>query len=167
MSVNLRRVACTPEQIFVVLADPWVYPTWVVGASRMRAADTGWPEPGTKLHHSIGVWPFVLNDETRVDTWDAPHRVVLEAKTRPVGRERVIIEVEPQGHGCLVRIEEYVLSGPLLLIPQRLLDVVFHIRNAETLRRLAHVAKGRAAEARAAMGRAVEGRAAEGRAVAS
>ena len=150
MSVIVRRLDCTPEQVFAVLADPWVYPTWVVGASRLRAADAGWPEPGTKLHHSIGVWPLVIDDETGVEVWDAPRRLVLEAKTRPLGSERVIIEARPRGNGCLVRMEEYVLSGPLQRIPKPLLDLAFHIRNAETLRRLGYVAKGRAAEARAA-----------------
>src|SRR6478609_4162544 len=38
MSVTVRRFDCTPEQVFAVLADPWVYPSWVVGASRLRAA---------------------------------------------------------------------------------------------------------------------------------
>jgi hypothetical protein len=150
MSVTIRRLDCTPDAVFAVLADPWVYPTWVVGASRLRAADSGWPEPGRKLHHSIGVWPAVLDDETVVNEWDAPRRVVLEAKTRPVGKERVIIEVKPRGDGCVVRMEEYPISGPLRYMPRPLVDLMLHIRNTETLRRLEYVAKGRAAEAAAA-----------------
>jgi hypothetical protein len=160
MAVIVRRLDCTPEQLFAVFADPWVYPTWVVGASRLRAADPGWPKPGAKLHHSVGVWPLVLDDETRLDEWDPPRRMVLEAKTRPLGRERVIIEARPRGLGSLVRMEEYVLSGPLKLIPKPVLDVLFTIRNAEALQRVEHVAKGRAAEARAAEARAAEARAA-------
>ncbi|MFI5250782.1 MAG: SRPBCC family protein [Gemmatimonadales bacterium] len=161
MSVLIRRLDCTPEQVFAVLADAWVYPTWVVGASRLRAADPGWPRAGCKLHHSIGVWPLVLNDETRVDVWDAPRRMVLEAKTRPFGSERVIIEAKPRGSGCVVRMEEFVLSGPLKLIPTPLMDLALDIRNRETLRRLEYVAKGRADEGRADEGRAEEGRAEE------
>ncbi|MFJ8894696.1 SRPBCC domain-containing protein [Leifsonia sp. NPDC102414] len=146
MSVTVRELDCTPEQVFVALADPWVYPTWVVGASRLRAAEPSYPRPGSKLHHSIGVWPFVLDDETVVETWDPPRRMALEAKTRPVGKERVIIDVKPRGTGCVVRMEEYPVSGPARLIPKPLADLMLHIRNVETLRRLEHVARGRAAE---------------------
>ena len=50
----------SPEQVFAVLQDGWTYPGWVVGATRMREVDEGWPAPGTKLHHSFGVWPLVI-----------------------------------------------------------------------------------------------------------
>jgi hypothetical protein len=50
-----RRCSCSPEQVFAVLRDSWTYPVWVVGASRMRDVDDGWPAPGTKLHHSFGI----------------------------------------------------------------------------------------------------------------
>ena len=145
MSVNVRRMACTPEQVFSVLADPWVYPTWVVGASRLRAADSRYPAVGSRLHHSIGIWPFVLNDATRVDEWDPPRRMVLEAKTRPFGSERVIIDVRPRGGGCIVDMEEYPDRGLVTLIPRPIADALLHVRNAETLRRLEWVARGRAA----------------------
>lgn len=144
MSVTIRHLDCTPDELFAVLADPWVYPTWVVGASRMRAADTAYPAPGAKLHHSIGVWPFVLDDETVIEVWAPPRRMVLTAKTRPAGEERVIIEVKPRGAGCVVRMKEYPVSGPIRLIPKPITDAVLHIRNLETLRRLEWVARGRA-----------------------
>jgi hypothetical protein len=60
-----RRFNCSPEQVFVVLHDGWTYPVWVVGASRMRDVDAGWPAPGTKLYHSFGVWPLLLDDTQR------------------------------------------------------------------------------------------------------
>ena len=59
-----RRLNCSPEQVFAVLRDGWTYPVWVVGASRMRSVDEGWPAPGSKLHHSFGAWPLLLNDTT-------------------------------------------------------------------------------------------------------
>jgi hypothetical protein len=144
MSVTIRRLDCTPDELFAVLADPWVYPTWVVGASRLRAADNSYPAPGAKLHHSIGIWPLVLDDETVVEVWDAPRRVVLTAKTRPAGEERVIIDVKPRGSGCVVRMEEYPVAGPARLIPKPVADALLNIRNRETLRRLEWVARGRA-----------------------
>ena len=66
MSNNVRLMACSPEDVFAVLADGWLFPTWVVGASRMRKVEEAWPQVGSRLHHSFGVWPALLNDETTV-----------------------------------------------------------------------------------------------------
>lgn len=147
MSVNTRRFVCSPDDVFAVLADAWVFPTWVVGASRMRGVDSDFPAPGSRLHHSIGVWPFVLNDESTVEEWDPPRRIVLEAKTRPVGTQRVIIEVRPRGRGCVVRMEEYAITGIAARVPAFIADPVLWVRNAEALRRLEWVASGRARNA--------------------
>ena len=46
MSTNVRSMNCSPEDVFAVLADGWLFPTWVVGASRMRDVDAAWPEVG-------------------------------------------------------------------------------------------------------------------------
>ncbi len=43
MSTNSRVVEATPEQVWSILADGWLYPLWVVGASRMRQVDDHWP----------------------------------------------------------------------------------------------------------------------------
>ena len=48
MAVNYRVMNCEPRHVFDVLANGWVYPSWVVGASRMRDVDEGWPRPGTR-----------------------------------------------------------------------------------------------------------------------
>ena len=72
MSSNVRVLNCRPEDVFAVLADGWVFPTWVVGASRMRDVDEAWPAEGSHLHHSFGVWPAVIDDKTTVREWDPP-----------------------------------------------------------------------------------------------
>ena len=43
-----RSVAAPAEAVWAVLADGWQYATWVVGASRVRAVDAGWPRAGTR-----------------------------------------------------------------------------------------------------------------------
>ena len=89
-----RRLNCSPEHVFAVLRDGWTYPVWVVGASRMRSVDEGWPAPGTRLHDSFGAWPLLLNDTTEVLELDPGQRLVLEAGGRPIGNARVEITVE-------------------------------------------------------------------------
>ena len=126
-----------------MLADGWLFPSWVVGSSRMRSVDEQWPEPGSKLHHSFGVWPLLLNDETVVREWDPPRRAVISPKGWPVGEALVTIDVKPRGAGCVVRIQEKAQKGPATVIPTFLMDVYLHWRNVETLRRLAFIAEGR------------------------
>lgn len=143
MSTNVRRFACTPEELFAVFADGWLFPLWVVGASRMRDVDDSWPEVGSRLHHSFGVWPALIDDETTLLEWEPSRRMVIQAAGWPIGEARVTLEARPVRGGCLVRIQEKPVKGPGVLIPKPLLDVPLHVRNIETLRRLAYVAEGR------------------------
>jgi hypothetical protein len=133
---------CAPEDVFAVLNDGWLFPAWVVGASRMRDVGEAWPQKGSKLHHSFGVWPFVIDDSTSVLEFDPPRRMVLQARGWPVGEAHITIDVKPRGDDCVVRLQEVAAEGPGSLIPQPLLDLPLHVRNAETLRRLAHLAEG-------------------------
>lgn len=142
MSRNVRRMNCPPEAVFRVLADGWLYPSWVVGASRMRNVDAAWPQPGAQLHHSVGVWPALIDDTTSAVSWDPPRHMVMTARGWPIGEARVTIDVKPSGNGCLVRIQEEAVSGPAKAIPRVVSDVLLQWRNAETLHRLAYLAEG-------------------------
>lgn len=142
MSRNVRRMQCSPEAVFRVLADGWLYPSWVVGASRMRDVDAAWPQPGARLHHSVGTWPALVDDTTSSVTWDPPRRMVMTARGLPIGEARVTMDVKPFGEGCLVRIQEEAISGPAKAIPPVLADAMLQWRNAETLHRLAYLVEG-------------------------
>ena len=143
MSINYRAFACPAEAVFEVIADGWVFPTWVVGASRMRDVDANWPAEGSKLQHSFGIWPMLINDETTMLEWDPPRRVVIQPKGWPIGEARVTIDAKPRDYGCVVRIEEQAVKGPGSLVPAPLLDLPLGFRNVETLRRLAYIAEGK------------------------
>jgi Polyketide cyclase / dehydrase and lipid transport len=138
-----RRFSCSGEQIFAVLRDGWIYPVWVVGASRMRDVDNGWPAPGTKLHHSFGIWPLVIDDTTEVLEIEPDRRLVLEARGWPVGKARVEITVQPDGDDSLVSIAEDVTEGPARLVPEPIRLAGMDVRNRESLRRLAYLAENR------------------------
>jgi uncharacterized protein YndB with AHSA1/START domain len=138
-----RRFNCSPEEVFAVLHDGWTYPVWVVGASRMRDVDDGWPAPGTKLHHSFGVWPLVIDDNTEVLEIQPGQRLVLEARGWPVGKARVDITVKADGDGSLVTIDEDVTDGLAKFVPEPVRVAGIDVRNRETLRRLAYLAEAR------------------------
>ena len=144
MAVNYRAFACTAEQVFAVLENGWLYPTWVVGASRMRDVDASWPAVGSRVHHSVGVWPAVLDDTTSVLEWQEPRHAMLKARGWPIGEAYVSIDIQDTASGCIVRLTEDVVAGPARLIPTPLSDVAISYRNTETLRRLAYLAEGHA-----------------------
>jgi len=141
MTVAYRFVHATPEAVFRVLNDPWTYPSWVVGASRARAVEQRWPEPGAKLHHSFGLWPVVIDDLTEVREWDEPRHAVLEAHGGPIGIARVQFDVKRRRDGCVVRMDEDAISGPGLLVPRFLRDALGFPRTVEALKRLAYLAE--------------------------
>ncbi len=143
MSTTTRSVSATPEQVWEVLADGWLYPLFVVGASRMRDVDESWPAVGSKLHHSVGTWPLLIDDTTEVVEVEEGKRVLLLARGWPAGQAHVDISLQADGDATVVTIVEDATAGPGLLVPKPLRDVQLHWRNIETLRRLAFVVEGR------------------------
>ncbi len=145
MTINTRVLATTPDRVWDVLTDGWLYPLWVVGATRMRAVDANWPEVGSKIHHSVGVWPAVLDDDTEVLECDPGRFLRLRARGWPLGEAEVAIRLTAQGAGTLVAIDEEAVSGPGSYLPGPVKAVSIKIRNVESLRRLAFLAEGRVA----------------------
>ena len=143
MTVNERTINASPEAVWDVLSDGWLYPLWVVGATRMRDVDDTWPQVGSSLHHSVGVWPAVINDNTEVLAVEPGRSIRLRAKAWPAGEAEVVIELEAADGGTLVRIAEEPVSGPSTLLPGPVVAPMLKWRNVETLRRLAYVAEGR------------------------
>ena len=142
-----RNVHAPAEAVWQVLSDGWSYATWVVGASRVRDVDQPWPAVGARIHHSFGLWPVVVNDTTEVLESAKDRRLVLQARGWPAGEARVVITVTPAtDQTCTVRIEEDAVTGPGKLVPQLVRQLLIGPRNVETLRRLAYLAEGRAAQ---------------------
>jgi uncharacterized protein YndB with AHSA1/START domain len=141
MSVTETYVNAPPEAVFDVLADPCGYAHWVVGASRTRKADSGFPRPGTKFHHTQGFFGIGLPDNTEVLVSEPPRKLVLEARIRPFAVNKVEMRMRPRGSGTQVTMVEYATGGLAKLVPQRLMDPALHLRNAESLRRLRRMAE--------------------------
>ena len=143
MSTNTRVMNATPEKVWSVLSDGWLYPLWVVGASRMRDVDDTWPEKGAQLYHSVGTWPALLDDTTEVLEVQPLSMIKLRARTWPAGSANVVIQLNPVGTDTEVTIEEDVANGPARFVPKPVRDVGLKWRNVETLRRLAYIAERR------------------------
>lgn len=143
MSTTNRPIRATPEQVWSVLADGWLYPLFVVGAARMREVDDTWPAVGARLHHSVGSWPVLVDDTTEVLEVEEGRRLLLLARAWPAGHAHVEITLAPDGSRTVVTMVENATAGPGALIPKPLQDPQLHLRNVETLRRLAFVVEGR------------------------
>jgi hypothetical protein len=148
-------VRATPADVFALLADGWLYPSWVVGASRVRAVDPTWPLAGSRIHHSVGVWPVLIDDDTEVEELVDQRLLVLKARAWPGGEARVRISTDVVDMKCRVTIEEDAVAGPGTLIPAPARHALLDVRNRETLQRLAYLAEGRAALPSATGARAV------------
>ncbi len=134
------------DQVWAVLADGWSYAGWVVGATHVRDVDEGWPAVGARIHHSVGPWPLVLKDATKVVTAEPGRLLELDAHAWPFGMARVRLELTEIGPATTdVRMSEEAREGPGRLLPKPVQAALLIPRNRESLARLAHLAAGRPA----------------------
>lgn len=134
-----------PEAVWAALADAGGYGYWVVGSKDIREVDPGWPAPGSKFHHTIGVGPFKVSDHTEALEAHPPELLRLRAKGRPFGTAQVTMEMAPADGGTLVRMTEQPDGLTAVLSLNPLVHVVTKARNAESLMRLEELAMLRAA----------------------
>lgn len=139
-----RIVQAPPAAVWAVLSDGWLYANWVVGASRVRSVDPGWPAVGSQIDHSFGMWPAVINDVTRCLEQEPERRLVLKAKGWPLGEARIEVVINELGDGrCRASVVEDAVAGPGLFVPKTVRQAAIAVRNTEALRRLALIAEGR------------------------
>ena len=142
-----RDTTATREQVWSVIADGWTYSQWVVGNSRMRAVDPNWPEVGSTIRHSIGVWPLLLDDVTVVEDCQPMEQLVLLAKGRPFGKARITLRLSDiDGGGCRIEMSEVPVGAPMGWVPNRLALAAAIPRNRECTWRLAALAERRTPE---------------------
>jgi hypothetical protein len=137
-----REVGAAVDAVWAVLADGWLYPSWMVGVSRMREADPAWPGMGAQLHHSVGSWPLLMDDTTTVLACVPKRELVLRRRAWPVGETEVRLTLDELAAGCEVVLSEEVRGGPGRLLPSPARSALIGPRNAEALRRLAYLAEG-------------------------
>ncbi|SDJ27150.1 Polyketide cyclase / dehydrase and lipid transport [Actinokineospora alba] len=146
MAVVTKEIEASPADVFAILADGWLYASWVVGAAHIRAVDEGWPDVGSRIHHNIAPWPLSLSDTTAVRRVEAPRLLELDAWAWPFGAALVRLELAELGPGrTRVTMTEHVSSGPAKLVPGVVQDLLLTPRNNEALDRLGDLATGRAA----------------------
>lgn len=141
MAINETHVDAAPERVFAVLADWRAYGDWVVGSSHMRGADPGFPAAGTRFHHTVGVGPLRIADHTVVLEVDQPRRIVLKARSRPLGTATVEVTLRPQRGGTHVTLREDPGDPLSALVFAPLMHLLVRGRNTKALDRLKELAE--------------------------
>jgi hypothetical protein len=136
-----RDVTASCQQIWDMLADGWTYSQWVVGNSRTRAVDSHWPQPGSAIRHSIGVWPLVIDDQTTVESCTPGQELVLRAGLGLLGAARITMRLNEIPDGCRIDMIEVPAAGLVNLVPDRLTLAAVYLRNRECLLRLTALAE--------------------------
>jgi uncharacterized protein YndB with AHSA1/START domain len=148
MVIVTQRTSATPRAVWAVLADGWRYADWVVGAKAIRAVDDGWPAPGTRFHHRVGVGPLDIADSSVSEAVDDGHAISLRVKAFPAGAARVRIVLHPcEDGGTEIKMEEHPIEGFARRFDNPVQGAVLRLRNKEALRRLARIAEKEASAA--------------------
>jgi hypothetical protein len=146
MATISRFVAAPPDAVWAELADGWSYSSWVPGTVKIRAVDDAWPAVDSKIHHSVGLWPLTLQDETESTRCEKPYRLTLQARGWPAGEAVVDISLTAVAGGTDVAVHETPTRGPGAWVNNPLTEVVLGHRIREMLDRLGRIAEGRAAQ---------------------
>jgi uncharacterized protein YndB with AHSA1/START domain len=148
MATTDRFVAAPPEAVWAELADGWTYSAWVPGTVKIRAVDDTWPAVGSKIHHAVGLWPIMLQDETESTRCEEPHRLTLQARAWPAGEALIDIRLTPVAGGCEVSVHETPTHGPGAWVNNPLTEAALDHRIREMLDRLGRMAEGHESQRR-------------------
>ncbi|MEJ1105908.1 MULTISPECIES: SRPBCC family protein [unclassified Kribbella] len=141
MTENEWLIRAPVPDVFAILTDGWTYAAWVVGACRVRDVEEGFPQPGHSLHHSVGIWPFVIDDSTTVQQYEPLRFLQLRVRAWPTGEGQVEFVATDRAGDCHLVMREQAVKGPAAAVPPSLIDPLLRARNHETLRRLAFLAE--------------------------
>lgn len=139
-----RTTSATPARVWSVLSNGWLYSSWAVGTSRIRCVDPSWPQAGSKIEHSVGVWPALLDDKTE-SVESSAGLLVLSARSLPAGTATVRVHVHKDGDGSRVTMDETAETPPFRWIPDDVHRLTAGPRLEECLRRLTLLAENGAA----------------------
>jgi len=143
-TVQVTLAAPRPD-VWAALVDVRTYPTWLVGARRIRSVDDEWPAPGTAFHHVVGFGPITIADATRSVAVDPERRLELVVRARPAVEATVVFELQDAAEGTLVTMEEHPIGLHRVLAP--VLAPLTQARNRASLAQLEDRVRARIAEA--------------------
>jgi uncharacterized protein YndB with AHSA1/START domain len=134
MTTVETTIAAPRADVWEALVDVRTYPTWLLGARRIRSVDDAWPAPGSAFHHVVGVGPITIADATRSVAVDPERRLELVVRARPAIEATVVFELTDVADGTRVAMEEHPIGLHRLLAP--VAAPLAQARNRASLERL-------------------------------
>src|SRR3954465_491207 len=105
-----RSVSTTADAVWSVLADPMLYPRWVLNLMAVSDLDQRWPDPGTAFRYTFRWGPFQRSAKATTLEAHAPHHLRLRWRRGLVVDLDTDITIEPAAVGCIIVIEENIAS---------------------------------------------------------
>jgi uncharacterized protein YndB with AHSA1/START domain len=139
VSYTSRQLNATADEAFAVLIDPTTYPRWLVGAAAIRDVDPGWPAPGSRFHHVVGMGPIRVADTTEVLEVEDGALLRLKVRARPWISAVATFRVVGADRTCVVTLEEEPAVKAIGTLVRPVMDPMTHVRNHRSLRLLAAV----------------------------
>jgi hypothetical protein len=135
MTVSTRRFDAGADVVYAALIDAEDYPQWLVGAKVVHIVDEEWPQPGSSFRHKVGAGPIEVKDITTVKALGPGRHFHLLVRARPFIEADVRFDVQPDGEGSVLTMNEvpvgiFRLVGPLTA-------PLVKARNDKSLQRLA------------------------------
>jgi hypothetical protein len=137
MTTTTRDFECSASDLYTVLVEPETYPSWLVGAKKIRTVDPTWPAIGSEFHHVVGFGPLAIPDRTTSVGYELDRVLELIVRVRPVLEARVRFEVEPVGTGSRLTMTETPIGPFAFLAP--VAEPLIKARNDRSLERLSGV----------------------------
>lgn len=135
MTTTKTTIDAPRSEVWEALIDVRTYPSWLVGARRIRRVDDAWPQPGSAFHHVVGFGPIKIADRTTSVVVEPQRRLELEVRARPAIQATVVFELrDAPGGGTDVEMEEHPIGIHRLLSP--LAAPITRVRNAASLEQL-------------------------------
>lgn len=136
-----RSIAADADKVWTVIADPTTYPTWLVGAQKVKAVDGDFPAPGSGFQHRSGLNDTVAISDSSTSLAAEPGRTLaLKVRARPFFDGIVRFRLVPVKGGTEVVLDETPV-GPLKVLSP-LMGPFLNARNARSLENLRGVVEG-------------------------
>ena len=133
-------VALGRDAVFRTIADPCTYPSWLVGAQRIRRVDPEFPAPDAEFEHSVGpAEGATVDDSSEVLVADPPRRLDLAVHVGPVSGD-VTFLLEEAGGATTIRLRERPTGRLAALTP--VLRPLLFARNRWSLHQLRRLLEG-------------------------
>ena len=87
------------------------------GSAHRKPVGGAGTAPCSRILHSIGAWPALINDETVVESCVSGEELVLLAKVRPAAEARITMRLSDIPGGRRVEMTEVAVSRPLRWVP--------------------------------------------------